>query len=207
MSTDIQNQIQERLAQLPESVRRAIKNINYTAQVQSLMQKHNLRLDQAGIVDREIMLVLLGLEHPDKLFSNLMREGGLSKDVAVAIAEDLNEKIFKAIRHELVETYDKGKMLEEIFDGKPAAVSEKPLPTPGISASTPIIVPQTPTQPVTPTNTPSQPNTIAKTKLEQSFHIPTQTATISLGAPAMTPQASAQPLKRREVDPYREPIQ
>lgn len=203
MSTDIQNQIQERLAQLPESVRRAIKNINYTAQVQSLMQKHNLRLDQAGIVDREIMLVLLGLEHPDKLFSNLMQEGGLSKDVATAIAEDLNEKIFKAIRHELVETYDKGKMLEEIFDGEPAAVSEKPLSTPGVSASTSTIVPPTPAQPTTP----AQPNTIAKTKLEQSFHIPTQTATISLSVPAMTPQAASPIVKRREIDPYREPIQ
>lgn len=196
--------IKKRLAELPESVRRAIKNINYTTQVQSLMQKHNLRLDQAGIVDREIMLVLLGLEHPDKLFSNLMQEGGLSKDVATAIAEDLNEKIFKAIRHELVETYEKEKAVEETVDKTPTAASEKTVPMPNVSTPAPTIVPQTPVQPTAPINTLPQPNAIAKTKLEQSFHIPTQTATVSLNQTSATP---AQPIRRREIDPYREPIQ
>lgn len=206
MTTDIQNQIQKRLAQLPESVRRAIKNINYTAQVQSLMQKHSLRLDQAGIVDREIMLVLLGLEHPDKLFSNLMQEGGLSKDVATAIAEDLNEKIFKAIRHELVETYDKKKLVEEILEGKtliqtPSAPQTTPIPSPAPVA--PQAQPIPPQVPLAQQSVRVMPNDIAKTKLEQSFRIPPQATTVTL------PQAQTPPQNRPQsgFDPYREPIQ
>ncbi|MEK7606446.1 MAG: hypothetical protein AAB458_02550 [Patescibacteria group bacterium] len=201
---DFNKVIQNRLAELPESVRSAIAHINYPQQVQNLMQRFQLRLDQAGIVDREIMLVLLGMEHPDILLNNLVREGGIARDVATQIVNDLNENIFKAIKQDLVETYTKDQLVEEILDPNK---SRTVLPDRSATQSTPSQSPQvtlaqpTPTQPTGIDRT--MPNDIAKTKLEQSFRIPPQTTTVPLHGdiPKMTPPA------RRTLDPYREPTQ
>lgn len=200
MIDNIQNTIQERMSQLPQSVRSAISHINYQTQVASLMHKYGLRVDQAGIIDTEIMLVLLGLEHPDSLAQNLVREGHIQKETAEAIMRDINENIFKQIRHELVELYSKEQILSKILNGDSVEAEKKPQQS-------------TPTRPATaPQNTQPQqpaaqrphgvehtmPGDIAKTKLEQSFRMPPQNTTVNLGNQTKQAPASG-------ADPYREP--
>lgn len=211
MTDNIQNTIQKKLAELPESVRLAISHINYQTQVASLMHKYNLRVDQAGILDTEIMLVLLGLEHPDSLANNLAREGNLPRETTTAIMDDLNESVFKAIRHELVELYDKEQVLGQILHetGAPSATQQPPLPPrpTGVRTETQTKPAHTGTSQVPQGVAHTMPTDIAKTKLEQSFRIPPSSTTVSLGTEQKT-ASEGLPQKKpySGVDPYREPV-
>ncbi len=185
MDSDIQKIIETQIALMPKSVKDAIKEIHFTEQIRSIAQKNGLRIDQAGVVETETMLTLLGLEHPDAFVKNLTKEGALSSAQAEVVARDVNEIIFKNIKHALVE-----------MSG-------------GIEAEKP-----TPSTPSTETMSAAKiqdsvarvmPNDIAKTKLEQSFRIPPQTTTVTLPqtqAAVSTPQTRPQ----SGFDPYREPI-
>lgn len=85
---------------LPPVIRNYLVEEKYTPVAKSLMSKYGLRVDQAGVLEREIMLLLMGVETPDDFTEALAREASLEQGVIAGIVQDINDKIFMPLRKE-----------------------------------------------------------------------------------------------------------
>ncbi len=105
---------------LPPFIRNYLSEGKYTAVAQGLMAKYNLRIDQGGILERELVLLLMGIENPAEFTKSLIDEAKIVDKMTVDnIVRDINDQIFVPLR----------KQEEEI--GKVAVfVSPKPLVPP-----------------------------------------------------------------------------
>ena len=101
MENDTQKIITNQLAKLPANVRNAIISADYRTKLQTITKDNKLMIDQAGKLEMETLLVMLGLEPLDDYTDNLVNNASLSRNQAIAIAHDVNELIFKNIRESL----------------------------------------------------------------------------------------------------------
>ena len=85
---------------LPPVIRTYLAQGKYTAVAKSLMAKYNLRIDQGGILEREIMLLLMGVEDPNEFTQALVEEAKLDQQTVSGIVQDINEQIFIPLRAE-----------------------------------------------------------------------------------------------------------
>ena len=92
--------IQEVMQTLPPVIRAYLARGRYTVVAKSLMAKYGLRLDQAGVLEREIMLLLMGIEDPDEFVQALTTEARLAKEIVDGIVQDVNTEIFVPLRAE-----------------------------------------------------------------------------------------------------------
>lgn len=179
-------QLQEAYKKLPLDIRNVLGSEERSEAFQEIMQKFNLTVLEASKISEIAAPIICGLMLPQQ-FGGALRSAfpDLSEDKLKILAEEIDRALFVPIR--------------KIFIQKTSAVPEvKPI------GSVPLAVLQQPT----PTLVVPQQNEIAKTKLEQSFRLPPQTATVSLNQSVPTQPAQApKPIQHREVDPYREPIQ
>lgn len=95
--------VKQRFLELPEVVQDLIVNSHWEERVRTLTQKNNLRIDQGAAIEREVLLVMLGAENPEKFTQNLMNEASLSQDVAEAIENEVAQEIFQPIKEALVQ--------------------------------------------------------------------------------------------------------
>ncbi|HCR52670.1 TPA: hypothetical protein DIV48_03460 [Candidatus Kaiserbacteria bacterium] len=86
---------------LPPPIRSYLAQGRYTSVAKNLMMKHRLRIDQAGILEREIMLLLMGIENPDEFTQSLAEEAKLDEQTINGIVQDVNEQIFIPLREEM----------------------------------------------------------------------------------------------------------
>ena len=101
MNDDAQNIIAEQLKNLPQELRDAILAVDYPTKLQTITKNNKLMIDQAGKLETQTSLVLLGLEPLTDYVSNLRENLDLSKDEALAVAHDADELIFKNVRETL----------------------------------------------------------------------------------------------------------
>ncbi len=85
---------------LPPVIRNYLAQGKYTAVAKDLMAKYGLRIDQAGVLEREIMLLLMGIENPDEFAQALTEEAKLDQKAISGIAQDINTLIFVPLREE-----------------------------------------------------------------------------------------------------------
>ncbi len=211
MDKNIRDIVEIQVAKMPQSVRDALKNADVWRQLALISQKNSLRVDQAGVVEREAMLTLLGLEHPDRLVQNLMREGNFNTQQAEQLSTDINENIFKSVKHALVEMAEADNetdLLRQSLAGSSTALlapsMQPPLPprpveTRPAAASVPAPAPSQKPQGLERT----MPQDLVRAKLEQSFRLPPEVSTVTLPQGGSDQQKKPAP----SVDPYREPIQ
>ncbi len=83
---------------VPPVIRNYLVQEKYTPITKALMTKYALRIDQGGILEREIMLLLLGIESPDEFSQALVGEAKLSQQVTSGILQDVNTQIFVPLR-------------------------------------------------------------------------------------------------------------
>jgi hypothetical protein len=93
--------IKKRFAELPEDVRKAITSVNTVDVILKLGQKHALHIDQTGDLENETSFILLGFEHPSEYVNNISKALNVPEVKARAIAQDVNEQIFRPIRDSL----------------------------------------------------------------------------------------------------------
>ncbi len=86
---------------LPPVIRNYLAQGKYTAVAQSLMTTYRLRIDQGGILEREIMLLLMGIENPDEFTQALAEEAKLDQQTINDITRDVNEQIFVPLREQM----------------------------------------------------------------------------------------------------------
>ncbi len=65
------------------------------------MQKSQLRIDQGAVLEREIILLLLGLKSPAEFNQALATEANLGQQIIGDIVREVNERIFIPIREQM----------------------------------------------------------------------------------------------------------
>lgn len=95
-----EDSLKEVMQTLPPVIRAYLMQGKYTAVAKTLMAKYGLRIDQGGVLEREIMLLLIGVEDPNEFVTTLSEEAGLSQQVINGISQDVNEQIFMPLRAE-----------------------------------------------------------------------------------------------------------
>lgn len=85
---------------LPPVIRAYLAQGKYTPVAKALMAKYGLRIDQGGVLEREIMLLLMGIENPDEFTKALIEEAHLDQQITNNIVQDVNAQIFIPLRAE-----------------------------------------------------------------------------------------------------------
>ncbi|MDD2657563.1 MAG: hypothetical protein PHD04_02795 [Candidatus Pacebacteria bacterium] len=96
----LEESIKQVMQTLPPVVRAYLAQGKYTVVAKSLMAKYGLRIDQAGVLEREIMLLLMGIENPDEFTQTLIEEAKLEQKTIDSIVQDINTQIFMPLRAE-----------------------------------------------------------------------------------------------------------
>lgn len=89
---------------LPPVIRAYLAQGKYTVVAKSLMAKYGLRIDQGGVLEREIMLLLMGIENPEEFTQALVEEAKLNKQTVDSIVQDVNAQIFIPLRQEMMKS-------------------------------------------------------------------------------------------------------
>ena len=93
--------IKEVMQTLPPPIRNYLAQGKYTAVAKGLMVKYRLHIDQAAIAEREIMLLLMGIENPDEFTKSLAEDAKLDQRTINGIVQDVNAQIFVPLREEM----------------------------------------------------------------------------------------------------------
>lgn len=86
---------------LPPPIRHYLGQGKYSIVANNLMTKYSLHIDQGGILEREIMLLLMGVENPDEFVQALADEAKLDQKTISGIVQDINTQIFVPLREEM----------------------------------------------------------------------------------------------------------
>ena len=209
--------MKEHFARLPTSIQNAITSADVEAHLRELAKTHQLHLDQWDLLENEVMLSLLGVQKTTQLKNNIVKEVGVSPEIAAVLATDIAQYVFHPIREELerqlehpeaqtatvsdVDTVRTQTLLTEHTPPQPIAVL--------MSAATPAIAPS-------PSETPSQPPIALSPAASVVPPAPQAalTSAPSSGEKAVRADASATYISRVpsherkmiEGDPYREQI-
>jgi len=101
MDEETQKIIDEQLKRLPKDVKEAIISVDYKAKLQEIVKRQKLLIDQAGKLETETSLIMIGLEPLTDYINNLQKELNVSALRAKEISLDVSENIFKPIRDSL----------------------------------------------------------------------------------------------------------
>jgi len=146
---------------LPLPIRTYLASGQFTLVTQNLITKYKLHVDQGGILNREVMLLLMGIENPDEFTQALVEEAKLDKQTISGIMQDVNQQVFIPLRDQM---QNEGKKVAQppqrvVQQSAPrpapvnAPVPSYAPPTPRVAVP-PIRVSQPPAQPATPPQAP-----------------------------------------------------
>ena len=85
---------------LPPLIRNYLVQGKHVSVAKTLMTKYRLRIDQGGILEREVTFLLMGIENPDEFTQSLATDAGLDQKAISGIVQDINEQIFIPLRQE-----------------------------------------------------------------------------------------------------------
>ena len=85
---------------LPSVVRTYISEGRYTTTAQTLMAKYSLRIDQGGVLEKELLLLLMGIENPTEFTEALAKDAGLDPATVDSLVQDVNNQVFFPLRKE-----------------------------------------------------------------------------------------------------------
>lgn len=91
--------IEEHLKTLPKPVKDAIGSFDWAREVFDIGQKKHLHVNDIGEIQTEVMLVVLGLISPKDFYDQMVSRIGVKEDLALEIADEVNEKVFVRIRN------------------------------------------------------------------------------------------------------------
>ncbi len=89
------------VSQLPTPIRSFFINGKVEVVVKDLMQKYRLHVDQGAIMEREIILLLLGLKDPTEFTKSLSEEAQIDQQTINGVVQDINDQIFIPIQAEM----------------------------------------------------------------------------------------------------------
>lgn len=93
--------IKEVMKTLPPPIRQYLGQGKYLVVANRIMTKYGLHIDQAGVLEREIMFLLMGIDNPDEFTKTLSEEAKIDAKTIGNIVKDVNEQIFMPLREEM----------------------------------------------------------------------------------------------------------
>ncbi len=200
--------IEERIKLLPQDIQAVVLEGSWLGALEDIRKKHGLRVDQAGELQTETFLVLLGLTKPANYVHEIQSRLNLVGNKAEEIAQDAEKLIFRPLITKLEEVYSRNEETaiapEEtrVLNNTGIEIETETPPTGNVSSPStvnrdtlleevenPLLIPN-----------PENQNIIAS-KLSNTFTIPKKDTDQSLGGTPVSP-----PLKK-SGDPYREPVE
>ena len=211
---------------LPPPIRNYLSQGKYSIVAKNLMRKYGLHIDQGGVLEREIMLLLMGIENPDEFAASLKSDAALSESVVRNIMTDVNQEIFVPLQKEM---RNAGSAVPEAKSAAPRAGAPVPSYAPSPAARPPVSSGSAPLPPKTAMPQPKIATAIApppmlplgeEEKERISNIIPRPSTPPPANLPGVFPASFAQSIKRPapppplpvapakpySTDPYREPI-
>ncbi len=219
--------IKEVMQTLPPPIRNYLSQGKYSIVAKNLMRKYSLHIDQGGVLEREIMLLLMGIENPDEFAASLKSDATLSEDVVRNIMTDVNQEIFVPLQKEM---RNAGSGAQEERSAAPRASVPSYVPSPSARAPVSSIGAPLPPKMAMPqpkatsdiTSPPLQMLPLGEEKKERISNIAPRPSALppanlpgalapnaiqSIKRPAPPPPfRPAAPAKPYSTDPYREPI-
>lgn len=130
--------IKEVMHTLPPPIRHYLSEGNCSLVAKNLMKKYNLHIDQGGVLERETILLLMGIENPTEFATSLKNEAAISADVIGNIMNDINEQIFLPLQNEMrnakTQTFSSPASVPKITPPPPSYMSPSP-PRPPVTSS------------------------------------------------------------------------
>lgn len=97
--------------------------------------KYELHIDQGTVLEREIMLLLMGIESPDEFTHALVAEAKITPDAIGGIVQDINAQIFIPLREEEMKSAQAAQMQRPVAPPAPMfRPSAPPLQSPSYPA-------------------------------------------------------------------------
>lgn len=224
MENNIQQQIEERIAELPEDIQAAIASSDVDEKIRLIGQAHNLHIDQMEALNDEIMMGMLGFINLDDLPHGIEERVRVTSQEAQAITDAANQEIFHSIRESM-----KAWAARKHSDAAPAPAQAVPMPPPTPSVVmpsspkplAPVPAPIAPAPapapvpaPIAAAPAPSAPPTPAHNLVAADAILSEKKVMPPAGpsvAPAAAPNPTVQPdptqPQNYKADPYREPVE
>src|SRR6185369_9329718 len=124
---DLKEDMKQVMATLPPLIRKYLSEGRYTPVAQNLMAKYRLRIDQGSVLERELMLLLMGIEDPSGFIQALTSEANLDQQTVNSVIKDINDQVFVPLRKE-----------EEAMTKAAAQPAGKPVPPPAPKPAAPL---------------------------------------------------------------------
>ncbi len=96
-----QIKFREVYSKLPPEVQEAISSEKTEDALYNISNKYNLHIDQAGVVSKTALLLMLGILKPQDFVNKLSEGLKMPVDKVRPIAMEVNEQIFKPVRESL----------------------------------------------------------------------------------------------------------
>lgn len=97
----LEENLKEVIRNLPPILHTYVTQKEYTSVARSMVLKYSLHIDQGTILEREILLILLGIETLDDFTQALMGEAKIDQQAVSGIVQDINTQIFIPLREEM----------------------------------------------------------------------------------------------------------
>lgn len=138
---DLEKSIKEVMQTLPPPIRQYLAQGKYSEVAKNLMTKYALHVDQASILEREIMLLLMGIENPAEFTQALVEEANISQQTINNIIQDVNTQIFIPLQEEMRKGAE---ILKQMPPRIPTPSSNLPPAPPRSWSATPTAIPRPP---------------------------------------------------------------
>lgn len=92
---------------LPNEVISFLSSANWDTDLEEIGTLYNLSEEEMGTFKREVILILVGLVHPDALTGTLKQEVGIEGAVLEGLVANVEKKIFSSIRPALISFFEK----------------------------------------------------------------------------------------------------
>src|SRR3989338_2365577 len=106
-------QIRGIYSKLPNDIKEAIFSVDVSDKIIDIGKKHKLAVDKIGIIGNETSRVMLCVTHPNEFIGNLAERLEVDKEKARAIAQKINEQVFKKVRESLRKIHNMREGAEE----------------------------------------------------------------------------------------------
>jgi len=105
MPPSSQSELDQNIAQvmqmLPPPVQDYLASGKYSLIAKDLSAKHGLSIDQSNILEREIMLLLMGIENPSEFMTTLTSEAAIPQQMVQDIMMEISQRIFISLQEEM----------------------------------------------------------------------------------------------------------
>ncbi len=100
--SNIVEKLDTRFDRLPKNIQEVIEKSNYQTKLYEISTAHKLSVTEMGVLDTITTDLIVGDIHPDEFKKEVMKKLGFSEEVSRSLVDEINEKVFKDIRGELM---------------------------------------------------------------------------------------------------------